>query len=83
MAKHLYISLCVLLAAANTLTNTLNITNCVKTYSLHPIISALLEFKIYPKISAHLNIRQTNFTCVFLLSLTPRCNDYTFIGSYM
>ena len=69
MAKHLYMSLCVLLAAANTLTNTLNITNCVKTYSLHPIISALLEFKICPKINVPLHLRQTTFTCLFLLSL--------------
>jgi hypothetical protein len=42
------------------------------------ITSAFLEFKIYHKICAPLNIKWTNFTCLFLFFLFPRCNDYTF-----
>jgi hypothetical protein len=56
-------------------------TNIV--YSLRPIISAFLKFKIYPKISAHLGMGPSNFSCLFLLSLLPKCNGYIFIGVYM
>jgi hypothetical protein len=41
----------------------------VVMYSLHPIISVFLEFKIYPKISARLVMGPPNFSCLFLLSL--------------
>jgi len=47
-------------------------------YSLHPIISALLDYKISPKISAHLHMSQTNSSYHFLLYLSLKCNDYNF-----
>ena len=41
--------------------------------------SVLVELKICPKISVLLDMGTHNSSCLFLLFLFPKCNDYIFI----